>query len=169
MILSMDIRLDIFKQEHVFQTFQWISDDKLRQEFLMCAKAPIWQNHLDYFDRVFADKAQYFYAIMADNQHVGNCGIKNIRLKQEGELWIYVADSSVRGKGVATRAVDILLCEGFGKLELDLIFLHVDDGNNIAKRLYSNFGFKEAPMSLEETDLWGRRQERIIRMELRRK
>lgn len=156
-----------FTKDHVGLTFEWVSDPEFHRMFLMRGELT-WEGHQAYFERVLADPTQHVYAILAEGVHVGNCGLKNISLlKKEGELWIYIGDPSMRGKGVSKYAAELLLREGFEVLGLEMIHVHVVELNTVARRLYKRLGFIEVPL-LRDTNEWANRECKILRMELKK-
>ena len=158
------IKLIPFSEVHIQKTFEWICEPELRRMFLMRGE-PSWDGHIEYCKRILADSSQSVYAIYYGGEHAGNCGFKNIIEKKEGELWIYMGSPIVRGKGVGTSATKLLLEEGFGPLDLRMIYLHVADFNTAAHAVYEKLGFAEVPLQGDASD-WAGRDCRIIRMEL---
>ena len=156
-----------FTNDRVVLTFEWVKDPDLRHLFLMRGE-PTWEGHNKYFERVLRDPTQRVYAILAGDEHVGNCGLKNLLpLRKEGELWIYIGEPSIRGKGIGKRATELLLHEGFEVLGLKMIYTHVADFNTAARRLYKKLGFHEVPV-INDSNEWANRQCKIIRMELKK-
>lgn len=165
--MAADITLIPFSHEHIQLTFSWIQDPALRRMFLMRGDAS-WEGHREYFAKVLADPAQRIYAILADGRHIGNCGYKHLDIKTlEGELWIYIGETSLRQKGVGKIATELLIQEGFKSLGLTLIYIHVADFNIAARALYRQMGFTEVPVRERESE-WENRGCTIIRMEWRR-
>jgi RimJ/RimL family protein N-acetyltransferase len=161
------VSLAPFTKEHVKLTFKWVKDPELRRMFLMRGE-PTWEVHKTYFERVLADSTQHVYAILSQGVHVGNCGLKNVSLsKKEGELWIYIGDVSMRGKGISRTATELLLREGFNLLGLEMVYVHVAEFNTVAQSLYKRLGFIEVPL-LKDANEWTNREGRILRMELRK-
>ena len=154
-----------FMWNHVRRTFDWVCDPEFRRVFLM-RNTPTWESHLAYFRETLADPNQRVYAILLAGQHVGNCGFKNLAPQgRTGELWLYVGDPSLRGKGVGLSATGLLVKEGFETLGLETILLHVAEFNIPARRLYERLGFVEVPMSTDACE-WVDRGFRVIRMKL---
>jgi len=163
--MNLNVSLVPFREEHISLTFEWIQDPDFQQLFLMRDR-PTWEGHIKYFDRILKDPAQRVYAILAESRHVGNCGMKNISLK-EGELWIYIGDPRMRGKGIANHATRLLAAKGFIELGLEKIIVHVADFNVSAIKLYKKLGFIEVLVSDNSKD-WANRGCNIIRMELKK-
>lgn len=142
--LANRIRLAPLTAEDVARTFDWVSRPALRRAFLMRGELTR-AAHEAYFARVLADPAQRAYAIHCDGEHVGNCGFKHLDLSAgEGELWIYLGEPAMRGKGIGEAATRLLLEEGTGRLGLRRICAHVAADNEPARRLYCRVGFIEA-------------------------
>lgn len=101
----------------------------------------------------------------------GSCGQlwlqKSCAQNEGGELWIYLGDSATRGKGIGLQATHLLVEEGFGRLGLDMIYLHVADFNAAARNIYGKLGFSEVPLQ-GNADSWAGRDCEVIRMELRK-
>jgi RimJ/RimL family protein N-acetyltransferase len=114
-----------------------------------------------------SDSSQKVYAIYCENEHVGNCGIKNIIAGSEGELWIYMGSPATRGKGVGTRATKLLVQEGMENMHFHKMYLHVADFNKAAYAMYQNIGFVEVPL-VGDAGVWAGRGCNIIGMELTR-
>ena len=156
-----------FSKDHIVQTFDWLQDDELRHLFLLSEK-PTIEKHKAYFEKVLNDSSQKVYAILFNDQHVGNCGFKNIIPDHsEGEIWIYIGDSLKRGKGIGKSATQRLLKEGLNNLSLKLIYLHVAEFNTAAIKLYKNLGFAEVSED-QLGEEWKKKEHQIIRMELKK-
>lgn len=157
-----------FKWKHVRRTFEWVKDPDFQRSF-MVRKEITWEGHQKYLRTILKDPNQRIYAIMQNNCHLGNCGLKNILLSEkEGELWIYIGDTVFRGMGIGREATRLLLCEGFEKLDLEMIYIHVADFNTIAYRLYKKLGFAKVSLAERHVKEWANRGCNVIRMELKK-
>lgn len=163
MIFKNNITLVPFAKEHIDLTFEWVKNHEFQRLFLM-RNEPTWEHHYEHFEQVLKDSTQHIYAILANNKHVGNCGLKNLS-KNKGELWIYIGDSLMRGKGIGKCATKLLLHKGFEVLKLKTIYVHFADFNIQARRLYEKLCFKEITM-IDDSNEWSDRGCRIIYMEL---
>ncbi len=164
---NLKVSLVSFTKDHVALTFKWVSDTEFRRIFLMRGE-PTWEEHQAYFERVLTDPTQHIYVVLTESVHVGNCGLKNISSAQkEGELWIYIGDPAMRGKGISKYATELLLREGFEVLGFEMIYLHVAEFNTVARRLYKRLGFIEVSL-LRDADEWANRESKVLRMELRK-
>lgn len=159
----MNIELKKFTNDNIELTFDWIQDAELRRLFLMNGE-PIWENHVKYFNSILNDYTQNVFAIFVDNNHIGNCGFKNIK-ESEAELWIYIGENAYKSKGLGKIACLKLIKEGIEKFNFDRIYLHLADFNVIAKNMYKSLGFIEIDLDDESKKIWGEKGIDIIKME----
>jgi UDP-4-amino-4,6-dideoxy-N-acetyl-beta-L-altrosamine N-acetyltransferase len=130
-----------FDERHLENTFGWISNPRVRSGFLLRRNIG-YQEHLNWFEKYKSDPTQKIFAIVENGIHCGNCGFKFISdLDEKAELWIYLGNSSFEGRGVAKKALNVLIDFGFEKLKLNKMFLHVSESNERALKLYEKLGF----------------------------
>lgn len=78
-----------------------------------------------------------------DGIPVGVIGLLQIdKINQKAEYYITVGESSLKRKGVATKATQLILKYGFETLGLRKIYLNVDEKNVAACALYEKIGFQ---------------------------
>ncbi len=156
-----------FTGDYVKSTFQWIKTPEFQHMFLMRGE-PTVETHIAYFKRALKDPMQKVYAILLEGWHIGNCGIKNIKLtEKEGELWIYIGDPELRGMGIGKYATNLLIRNGFELLGLKMIYVHVAEFNKAAIMIYEQLGFvMDEGQGLSGE--WQNRNSKVIRMELKR-
>jgi len=155
--------LNSSKPQDVKRTFNWLQNKQLREDFVV-ADSPRRSEHFIYWRKLLQDPEQRVFSIFYFDKHVGNCGLKNIDIgNRTSEIWIYLADLSARGRGVADSAVQTLLAKAQNDLSCIKVYLHVAKTNMAAIRLYKNNGFYEIHKPLEGR--WTGRGEDIIYME----
>ncbi|MBQ7789426.1 MAG: GNAT family N-acetyltransferase [Clostridia bacterium] len=71
---------------------------------------------------------------------IGLLCIDNVNSK--AEFYISMGNTSFKRKGIATKATKMLLKHAFEDLNLNKVYLNVDEENEIACRLYEKVGFK---------------------------
>lgn len=157
------VNLCDFSYDNIKTTFDWIHNKELRDLFSMQGE-PNWDNHINYFKKKLKDKTQKVFAIYANNHYVGNCGFKDID-SNKAELWIYIGDNDFKGKGIATKAVNMMI-EYTKKINLKSLYLYVLNYNKPAIKLYKNLGFKNIEMNLKDKQIWLGRDENLLKMEL---
>ena len=138
-VKSLDIR----------RTFGWLQNKQLRDDFVI-ARSPLRHDHFSYWRSLLNDPTQCVFAIHFSGKHVGNCGLKNIDAKNRScEMWVYLADLSARGRGVASIAVQSLLEKAKSDFQCENIYLHVSKTNFPAIKLYRGKGFIERTKRLD--------------------
>lgn len=160
---NISVQLIPLSKSHLQKTFDWISDPSLRNDFLMNREIT-WDDHVAYFDRVFNDPTQSIFAILYNCEHVGNCGFKELNVsKNIGELWIYLGEVNIRGKGIGTQAVQLLLQKGLELFGLSSVVLHVSEQNLVARSIYEKLGFEKVE-SEDLNDIWEKKGSVILEM-----
>ncbi len=73
---------------------------------------------------------------------IGNCGFFDFNWRTRcAEVGIFIGEKSCWNKGYGTEVMQLLLRHGFGTLNLNRIFLHVDAENLGGIRAYKKAGF----------------------------
>ncbi len=73
---------------------------------------------------------------------IGNCGFFDInRTVRSAEVGLFIGDKSCWNKGYGTEVMRLLLRHGFGTLNLNRIYLRVDEDNHSGTRAYEKAGF----------------------------
>lgn len=95
-----------------------------------------------YLRTLMGERTRRSFAILVDDRHVGNVGLKELDLARgTAECFIEIGESDVRGLGVGRRAMELLLEHAFVELDLDEITLGVFEFNQPARALYHRLGF----------------------------
>jgi len=73
---------------------------------------------------------------------IGNCGFFDINWRnRSAEVGLFIGEKSCWNMGYGTEVMSLLLLHGFGALNLNRIFLHVDAENLGGIRAYEKAGF----------------------------
>jgi UDP-2,4-diacetamido-2,4,6-trideoxy-beta-L-altropyranose hydrolase len=148
-MMSGDLTLKKPNGFNIARTFRWLQNQKLREDFLV-SEAPLRSSHFLYWRKVLNSRDQSAYAIYYLDKHIGNCGLKNIDIENcSSELWIYLADEDVRGKGMAKKCVIDLLLKAKNEYSSRLVYLHVSRSNVAALGLYDAVGFVDVQKPLD--------------------
>lgn len=96
-----------------------------------------------YLKTLTGDPTRRSFAILVDERHVGNVGLKELDLPRgAAECFIEIGERALRGHGVGRRAMELLLDYAFVELALDEITLGVFEFNQPARALYQRLGFR---------------------------
>lgn len=85
----------------------------------------------------------YQWFVECDGNIVGNVSIKNINHMMMSAEIGYGFDEAFHGKGIATRAVELLMNKVFAETDLRKIFAYVHDKNIASCRVLEKVGFKK--------------------------
>lgn len=100
------------------------------------------QNEMDWIEKVTSDPTCARFAIIADDQYVGNIYLTDIA-DGEAEYHIFIGEKAYWGKGVARKASELIIDYGESTLKLERIKLLVKKENAGAYHLYATLGFIE--------------------------
>jgi len=130
------------------RTYQWIRDPSLRKQFLVRGDLPTRSNHFHYWRKLLSDQDQRVYSIYFTHHHVGHAGIRNIKMAaQEAELWLYIGNTRLQGKGLGQSCLQMLENVIKHDLACSTAVLHVSSHNLRAFEFYTNRGYKLEPNS----------------------
>lgn len=95
-----------------------------------------------WFDSNIGRKDRYDAVIEADGIPCGTIGLLSIDQKNsKAEYYIAMGETSLKGKGISTKASKILLDYAFKELGLNRIYLYTEIDNIPAQRLFEKLGF----------------------------
>ena len=100
---------------------------------------------LDWIKKVIADDSGRRFAIIADDQYVGNIQLTNIK-DRKAEYHIFIGDKIWWGKGISYLATYQILHFAKEELQLEEVFLSVREDNIAAVKSYRKSSFAEDEM-----------------------
>ncbi|HET6746724.1 MAG TPA: GNAT family N-acetyltransferase [Candidatus Saccharimonadales bacterium] len=98
------------------------------------------EDELKWIRAVIKDPTSARFAIMADDDYVGNIYLTGLT-KETGEYHIFIGNKAYWGKGIARKASELIIDYGREKLGLKTIILGVKPANVAAFHLYESLGF----------------------------
>ena len=99
---------------------------------------------------------------------IGNCGFRDFnRAVHSAEVGIFIGDKSCWNKGYGTEVMGLLLRVGFETLNLNRVFLRVDEENKGGIRAYEKAGFIHEGRLRQAAYLHGSYQDVLIMSVLR--
>ena len=148
---ELEVRLRPLKYADRELVEKWLSDPYiLKLTFVVsnpdgAQSLPFSKASLDHcLDLLIADKSRMTLAIMVNEHHVGNLGLKEYHPGgKSGELFIEIGESEYRGVGIGKVSIAILLDYVFFTLGLDEMKLEVLEFNSVAMHVYEQLGFSK--------------------------
>jgi UDP-4-amino-4,6-dideoxy-N-acetyl-beta-L-altrosamine N-acetyltransferase len=102
------------------------------------------EEHARWFAGIAGDARRAYWIIELDGQPVGPANFYDIDRGQGRASWAYyLADPSVRGKGVGGYVEFLMIEQAFGEMGLRKLWCEVLVSNEAVWKLHQKFGFKE--------------------------
>ena len=155
------IRLRPIRKNDLEKTILW-RNDLVLQEYVLGIRFPVTERMEEKWYESIADdpsRTRMVFAIerIASAEIIGITHLNQIDwITRLAYFGIYIGDSTNRGMGMGSEAMDILFRYGFDCLNLRKICLQVVEYNESALRLYRKYGFKEEGRLREQCYLEGR-------------
>ena len=134
------VSLRKFSEADIEKKVEWINDSE-NNAFLHYNLPLNFEDTRKWFLQNKNNKSRCDMTILYDNIPVGVIGIINIKDKK-GEYYITLGDNNYRRKGISFDATKLILEIAFTKLNLEKVWLCVDEENIPAVKLYEKAGFK---------------------------
>lgn len=146
MIYGQRIRLRRDERSDLPRFAEWLNDPEVRRYLLM--NLPISQAlEEQWFENTLKQlpEEQPFAIEVRDGDGwrlIGNCGLFRFDANaRSAEVGLFIGDKSCWNQGYGTEVMQLLLRLGFGTLNLNRIFLRVDEDNLGGIRAYEKAGF----------------------------
>lgn len=137
------VRLVPLDRRHLAQTLAWANDPELMR--LMDRVRPVSEaEHEAWFASVVrGDDCAYFAIETSDaGLHVGNVWLWSIdRRHRKAELRVVIGDTSARGRGLGSEAIDRMCRQAFERMALHRIYAYVLSSNPEGHRAFERAGF----------------------------
>lgn len=124
----------------------WISNLETTQYLSEAGSAPTLDEEIEWYDRTIRTDNQQTFTIYAlpEFQPIGTVNLHQINHKhRKANMGIMIGEPAMRGRGLGTEAVELILDYGFNALSLHSIWLTTYDFNAAGRRAYLKAGFTE--------------------------
>lgn len=125
---------------------RWESRENVIEHFCIDGKRDL-DTVIDQFHQVTHDKTRMWLTILDKNtrQAIGRVGITDIdELNDSMDLTIiYIADESMRGKGLGSEAIQAVLELAFTRFGMHRVSLNYFLDDTLGEHLYSKLGFRK--------------------------
>jgi RimJ/RimL family protein N-acetyltransferase len=146
MLYGKRIRLRSNERSDLPKFVKWLNDPDVRRFLSM--SMPISQaSEEQWFEKMLKRPSEeQSLGIEIKNKDdwclIGNCGLFDLNWRtRSAEVGLFIGDKTCWNKGYGTEVMRLLLRHGFGTLNLNRIFLHVDAENLGGIRAYEKAGF----------------------------
>lgn len=130
-----------FSREDIPKKVEWINNPENNQ--FLHYDIPIEVEKTEkWYDSVRGRTDRYDAVIEADGVPCGTIGLLSIDQKnKKAEYYIAMGETSLKGKGISTKASKLILEYGFNELKLNRIYLFTEVENVPAQKLFEKVGF----------------------------
>ncbi|WP_299334733.1 GNAT family protein [uncultured Psychroserpens sp.] len=150
-----NVSLRYLEEKDAYTSVKWRNDPKVWE---LTVSAPdrkiLIEDELNWIKKVRSEEDSHRFAILYNDTYVGNIQLTNIK---DGESYygIFIGDTNAWGKGIASKAVPLILKQAFINLNLDKVKIRIRINHPVIFRVHDKLGFKET-----------HRDEELIYMEL---
>jgi RimJ/RimL family protein N-acetyltransferase len=136
-----DVTLVPLDQTHLALTRAWANDGELAR--LMDRATPVSEDeHRAWFASLNSREDCRYFAVVERAIHVGTVWLWAIDARhRKAEIRIVIGDAAARGRGVGTRAIDLVSRYAFEQLGLHRVYAYVLALNPRARRAFEKAGF----------------------------
>ena len=136
-----DVTLVPLGEAHLVLTRAWANDAELAR--LMDRAKPVSEDeHRAWFAALQGREDCRYFAVVEGAVHVGNVWLWAIDTRhRKAEVRIVIGDAGARGRGVGTRALDLVSRHAFERLGLHRVYAYVLALNPRARRAFEKAGF----------------------------
>ena len=136
-----DIELKSLRADNAEAMYRWMLDPEVADN-LGLRRQPSLAGTVEWIKRAMVNSACHPFAIELSGQHVGNVILDELDVHlRSARLSIYVGEPDVRGAGVGTAAIELILNYAFETVGLNKVWLIVHANNQRALRTYQRVGF----------------------------
>ncbi len=125
-------------------TMGWLKDEALRRELVIRKHPYSEEEQTKWYVTYKNDRSKLIYIafLKAENTPVGQVGFNKIDQRhRNGEIHIFVGEPEYRRCGYAGEMLNLLLDIAFHELDLNKVWLKVNDDNVSAVKFYQKMGF----------------------------
>ena len=134
-----EVKIRKFIETDIENKVKWINNP-LNNEFLHYNIPLDVSNTKKWFETTKNNSNRHDMIIEYNNIPVGVIGIINID-KKKGEYYITLGENNYKRKGISYEATKLILDYAFYELNLEKVWLCVDENNIAARKLYEKIGF----------------------------
>ncbi len=139
--LDGEVILKPFTKEDIPLKVSWVNDNE-NNEFLHYDIPLTIEGTEKWWEGIKDRQDRKDFIIYYNDIPVGLTGLLNINYKNKNsELHIILGDKSYKNKGIATKALRLLLSYAFDSLSLERVYLFVEEDNIAAINLYKKMHF----------------------------
>ncbi|MBQ6516185.1 GNAT family N-acetyltransferase [bacterium] len=132
----------------------WLNDKKITEPLGTTHRNQTIETIKDFVNQMQQSENDYFFAIIYNNEHIGNIKLGPIDWdKKEGDISYFIGETQYWGRGLATKAVNLVTKFGFEELKLKTIKTQVFETNISSSKVLKKCGYEESGYSKIHKDM----------------
>lgn len=164
LIVGEKVTLRALRRDDSQRVLKWVNNPKLK--YLTGTVYPISDvEHEKWFENKLLEKHNKAFGIEEKDSKdlIGIIGLNSTDfINRQAELYVYIGEEKILGKGLGTDAIKALVKFAFDELNLHRISLVVFSYNNRAIRVYEKIGFKTEGILKESLYKAGKYHDKIL-------
>ncbi len=141
-MLKMKIKFFKLAEEHLEMVRNWRNSPEV-SKYMYTDQYITEEDQVNWFNRVKIDPTRAYWVINVDEKHVGVVNLYDIDVLNKRCYWAYyLADLSVRGKGLGRLFELNILSYVFENLEFNKLCCEVLDFNDLVVKIHQKYGSK---------------------------
>ena len=149
---------------------EWVNDDEATH-YMATGTLPATREEIEKsYEAILANQNEVVMAVALNgsDRYIGNVGLYQINgFTRSAEYRIFLGDNTARGKGYGTEAAKLTVAYAFDRLNLNKVWLGVNEQNSGAVKSYEKSGFVREGVLRQEIYRNGR-YDNAIRMSILR-
>jgi diamine N-acetyltransferase len=152
----MNVRLVPLAIDHLPHVMTWVNDREVMQYFAMRQERIDEEQEKKYLESLVASPTDHAFSVFDGDEYVGQVSVNQIyRPAKNGRVFLVVR-GAMQGKGYGRAALDALIAQAFGPLDLHKLWLIVRRDNRRSQAMYLRAGFEFEGMLRDEYCVNGR-------------
>ena len=136
-----DVKIRKFEFKDIENKIEWINNPE-NNKYLHYDLPLEYKKTCSWFENIKDNKSRYDAVIEYNGTPVGIVGLLEIDYKNKKcEEYITIGDTSLKRKGIATKALELICSYAFNDLKLDKVVAYVEYGNP-SLYLHTKVGFQ---------------------------
>ncbi|HEX3658517.1 MAG TPA: GNAT family N-acetyltransferase [Pirellulales bacterium] len=136
------LTLSPLERKHLTRTRAWANDPELMR--LLNRQHTVTEaEHAEWFDALQQATDRHYFAVETDaGRHIGNVWLWQIDPRhRKAEVRIVIGEAANQGRGLGSRAIELVTDLAFATLDLHRLYAFVLDINPRARRAFEKAGF----------------------------
>lgn len=131
--------------------FQWANDSNITEYMEMGLRPNSLELLEEEYNKLIRSSSDVAFIIMVGNKSIGSCGLYSINwISRKAEVRIIIGEKGYQNRCIGIESIKLLIDYAFNKLNLNKVYLGVNEENLQAVNCYKKAGFIEEGILRDE-------------------